>query len=154
MNDIILTNYHLIKFDEFNKQQLTYLKDLMQDEFFIKYLGHLEQDRNNVYIISDSSNNYIGYFSMSNPVVNNKNLTSITLYYAIDNKHQCLGHATKMLTEVSEFLLDKIDMLVLMIDKTNTPSMKVAQNSGFNIEYQDEDDAILTKYNHSKDKIR
>ena len=89
---------------------------------------------------------------MSNIITNSKNLTSITLYYAIDKQYRNLGHGATMLTEVSDYLLDNVDMLVLMIDITNTPSMKTAEKAGFKEEYRDDEDVIYTKYSNIKNK--
>lgn len=124
--DIYLENYKLIKLQKENLNHLYFIKNLFMDEKVVEYLGHLENDLSNTYIISNNDY-YIGYLSMSSIITNSKNLTSITLYYAIDKKYRNSKHASNMLLEISDYLLNTVDMLVLMIDKNNSSSSKVAR---------------------------
>ena len=150
--EIILENYKLIKLNNSNSKDLNFIKNLFIDEETVTYLGHLERDLNNTYIIANNNNDYIGYLSTTNVITNINNLTSITLYYAIDKKYQNLGHGTNMLIEVSNYLLNTVDMLVLMIDVNNKKSAKMAEKALFKEEFRDEEDIIYTKYNLVKNK--
>ena len=150
--DITLENYKLIKLEKDNKKDVEFVKNLFLDEDVLLYLGHLENDFSNVYIVSDIMGNYIGYLSMSNVVLNMKNLTSVTLYYAIDKKYRGMSHGTLLLSEVSDYLLDKVDMLVMMIDINNKASRRVAERVSFNEELVSDEEIIYTKYSMKKRK--
>lgn len=147
--DINLKNYKLIKLHEKNLNHLYFIKNLFNDEEVVKYLGHLDNDLTNTYIIVNNDC-YIGYLSMSNIITNNQNLTSITLYYAIDKRYRNKSHASNVLLEVSEHLLNTVDMLVLMIDINNDSSSKVAKKAEFKEEFRDDEDIIYTKYKNIK----
>ena len=156
MNNIInLKSYKLIKRTKIeDKKTLEFIKELFQDEETIKYLGNLENDKDNTFIISDYNNNYIGYLSMSEKITNREYLESISLYYAINKKYRSIGHATNILKELSDYLLNEVDMLVLMIDKNNIGSTKAAINASFNKENEYDDDVIYTKYKQEIIKLK
>ena len=148
--EISLENYKLVKLREDNAWGLKFIRDLFSDEEVNFYLGHLENDRNNVYIVCDNDGNYIGYLSMSDVVLNMKNLTSVTLYYAIDKKYRGMGYGTGLLKEVSAHLLKEVDMLVMMIDVRNEICCKAAKNASFKEEIISDEDIIYTKYSGVK----
>lgn len=150
--DISLDSYKLIKLKKENKIDLDFVKELFKDEDVLLYLGHLENDFKNVYIVSDYDGNYIGYLSMSNVIVNMKNLTSVTLYYAIDKKYRGMGYGTLLLNEVSDYLLERVDMLVMMIDINNKSSLKVAEKASFIEELVSDEEIICTKYSVKRRK--
>lgn len=152
--DISLDNYKLIKLRKNSLNEVNFIRELFTDNEVISYLGHLENDFSNVYVVSDSEGNYIGYLSMSNIILNIKNLISITLYYAIDKKYRGMGYGTKLLNEVSDYLLNEVDMLVMMIDVNNKSSLKVAEKASFEVEFKSDEDVIYTKYSKIKKKQR
>lgn len=150
--DISLDSYKLIKLKKENKIDLDFVKELFKDEDVLLYLGHLENDFKNVYIVSDYDGNYIGYVSLSEVIVNMKNLTSVTLYYAIDKKYRGMGYGTLLLNEVSDYLLERVDMLVMMIDINNKSSLKVAEKASFIEELVSDEEIICTKYSVKRRK--
>lgn len=152
--DISLDSYKLIKYDINNIKHVIFIKDLFNDEEVVSYLGHLDNYLNNTYIVSDLDDNYVGYLSMSELIVNMKNLTSSTIYYAIYKKYRGMGHGSKLLKEVSEYKLIDIDMLVMMIDINNVASLKAAENASFREEFRSDDEVIYTKYSNAKRKQR
>lgn len=152
--DISLDSYKLIKYDANNIKHFSFIKNLFNDEDVVFYLGHLDNYLDNTYIVSDFDGNYIGYLSMSELIVNIKNLTSSTIYYAIDRKYRGMGHGSRLLKEVSEHKLADIDMLVMMIDINNVASLRAAEKAGFSEEFRSDEEVIYTKYSKDKIKIR
>lgn len=150
--DISLDSYKLIKYDSNSIKDLNFIRGLFADEEVVSYLGHLENDFKNVYIVSDYDGNYIGYVSLSEVIVNMKNLTSSTIYYAIDKKYRGMGHGSRLLKEVSKYKLIDIDMLVMMIDVNNMASLKAAEKAGFGEEFRSDEEVIYTKYSIEKRK--
>ena len=152
--DISLDSYKLIKYDINNIKHVSFIKSLFNDEEVVSYLGHLDNYLNNTYIFSDFDGNYIGYLSMSEVIVNLKNLTSSSIYYAIDKKYRGMGHGSRLLKEVSEHKLIDIDMLVMMIDINNIASLKAAEKASFREEFRSDDEAIYSRYSKKKIKRR
>lgn len=142
-----LESFNLVKVNKNDRLHMLFLKELFEntDDKSIEYLGNLSKfNDDNAYIVLNDKLEKIGYFSMSIPVLNHRGLISSSLYYTICPKYRGLGYATKLLEEVSDYLLNKIDMLILSIDKTNEASKKVALNNDFNIIFEDdEEDEIL-----------
>lgn len=152
--EINLESYRLIKYDINNHKHMNFIKKLFNDDNVVFYLGHLEKNVNNAYIVSDYNDNYVGYLSLSDVVVNIKNLTSSTIYYAIDKRYRGMGYGSGLLKEVSEYRLADIDMLVMMIDVNNIASLKAAEKAGFNEEFRSDEEVIYTKYSNKKRKIK
>ena len=89
---------------------------------------------------------------MSNPITNRLGFTATSLYYIITQEFRGQGYGTILLKEISNYLLQNIDMIILSIDKTNIASRKIAEKVNFKIEYENSEDEeiIYTKYTPSK----
>lgn len=152
-----LQNFNFIKIDKNNEQQMNFLKELFQnkEDKSMNYLGDLtNMNDENAYIVLNDNLEQIGYFSMSTPVLNHQGLQSSSLYYAISPKYRGQGYATKLLMVVSDYLLEKIEIVILSIDKNNESSRKVAEKNNFKIIFEDEDDCIYAKEANYKKKSK
>lgn len=151
--EIELETLKLVSIDFNNKDHLQFLKELFQNsnDSSMNFLGDLSSVRDEyAFIIVNDDMEKIGYFSITDPVVNVQSLLSSGAYYAILPKYRNKGYATRMLEEVSDYILKNIDMLVLSINKENIASRKVAEKNGFKIIFEDEEDMLYAKYAKTK----
>ncbi|MCI6266902.1 MAG: GNAT family N-acetyltransferase [Erysipelotrichaceae bacterium] len=158
-NKIELEDLLLIKVDKNNLKHLEYLKKLFQnkEDKSMDFLGQLDQQiDDNTFIVQNKHDKKVGYFAMSKPVINYLGLSSISLYYTIEPTYRSKGYATILLQEMSQYLLEKNDMLVLNIHKKNLASRRVAEKAGFQLEFtsDEEEEEIYTKYAQKQKKIR
>lgn len=154
---IELQNFNLIKIDKTNEQQFSFLKELFQnkEDTAMDYLGNLtNMNDENSYIVLNNKKESIGYFSMSSPVINHMGLNSSSLYYAISPKYRGNGYGTKFIQEISDYLLENIDMLILKIAKENISSQRVAQKNNYEIIFEDDEDYIYGKSVVKKNKCK
>ena len=144
---MMLESFNLIKVDKNDETHNQFLKELFQnaDDKSMEYIGDLSNvTDDNAYIVLNNKLEKVGYFTMSIPIINHSGLSSSSLYYAISPKYRGLGYATKLLGEISDYLLNELDMIVLSVDKNNEASKRVALNNNFRIIFEtEEDDEIL-----------
>ena len=155
--NLVLEDFTLVRVNKNDLEHLEYLKQLFQnkEDLSMDFLGSLDRSIDgNTFIVETRQLEKIGYFAMSEPVINGLGLSSISLYYATSFEHRGKGYATILLKEVSQYLLEKYDMLVLSIDKKNLASKRVALKSGFQLEFEDEEEeeVIYTKYAKQRNK--
>ena len=145
--------------DKNNKEDLEFLDSIFKNanDPDIDFLGHLENYiNNNTYIVINSNNERIGYFSMTEPILNINSDYSTSLYYGISKHQRSKGYATSLVSEVSDYIFKQniANMLVLTIDNKNIKSKKVAEKLDFTIQFQDEEETIYTKHNKTNKKTR
>lgn len=147
--DLKLADLTLIRVLKDNTEHMKFLKQMFQDkeDLEISYLGHLENAVDDLtYIVQNDKLENVGYFSMSKPVVNGLGLSVVSLYYGVQTQYRGRGYATSLVREMSEYLLEKVEMLVLSIDRNNLASIAVAKKAGFQVEFADCDEYIFVKY--------
>lgn len=157
--NIQLTKFILKKINKNNPDDTQFLSSIFKNESDknIEFLGNLSNYiTDKTYIVINSNNQKIGYFSMTEPVLNRENLTSTSLYYAISKEYRNLGYATNLVEEVSNYLFEEgiVDMIILTIDNKNLASISVATKLNFNIRFQDEEETIYTKIKKIKQKCK
>lgn len=154
-----LESFNLKKFDSNNVKQKEFMKTMFSNESdeIYSYLGHMDKlEDENAYLVYNNEDHMIGYFSMSQPVINQMNLLSTSLYYAIHPFFRRQGYATKFLQEISEALLEQVDMIVLMIDQKNIASIQVAKNAHYQVQFcdNDEEDIIFVRYKNEPKHLK
>lgn len=124
------------KFEINNESHLKCIKSILDDTDSDEYLGHIPLTCSNdlfnsAYIIIDHNQN-IGFFSIAHRIERN-NIVATTLYYGIHPDFRKAGYATKMLNEISDFLLNHklVDLIILNINRKNIGSIKAAFNSNY-----------------------
>ena len=146
-----LESFTLQRLDSKQKEQQEFMQQMFsneEDEIY-SYLGHMNHlGDEHTYLICNDENHMIGYFSMSQPVMNQMNLLSTSLYYAIHPSYRGKGYATKFLQEISGILLKQVDMIVLMIHQENIASIRVAKKALYQVQFCDseEEDIIFVQY--------
>ena len=150
---MLLKNFKLTKIDFENLEQKKFLDTMFIDKddqanIFLGQMNNLEAG----YLISNKEHQMIGYFNCSNIVINQLGKSSISIYYGISLNNRQRGYATQFLKEVSDFLLEQVDTLVLVIAKNNRISIKTALNNDYELAFSspDEDDAVYIKEKATK----
>ncbi len=156
---IELDDLTLVGVDKNNLEHLEYLTKLFQnkEDKSMEFLGHLDKEvDDNAFLVTTKYSCKVGYLAMSNPVTNYLGLSSISLYYTTDPSYRSQGYATMLLQEISQYLLEESDMLVLTIHKKNLASIRVAEKVGFQLEFasEEEEEVVYTKYAHEPKKVR
>lgn len=156
---IQLNNLTLKTIDKTNPEDTKFLENIFNNrsDKNIEFLGNLSKyitDR--TYIVINENNQKIGYFSMTDPILNRENLTSVSLYYAISKEYRNQGYATKLVEEITNYLIQNniADMIILTIDNQNIASITVAEKLNFTIKFQDESEAIYIKNIKNRKKVK
>ena len=106
-----------------------------------KNIGYL----NSHYVVKRGSNN-VGYLYLSPPFIKDKR-TSSEIRYAIDSLYRKSGLGSKLVNQVSDFILENtsIDSLTAIIQQQNSISQHIVENSGYLRGEEDIDGIIFEK---------
>ncbi len=134
-------HYLLIKRNSRDEDSIKYVSKNM--EKFVSEGKTNEFEDGKTYILKDHDK-IVGF-------IGSKKIKSngiLELWYNIDKNERNNGYATKMLEEVTPYLIENVDGLEdieLKINKYNHPSKKSAENAGYNL-YDICDDTINYRY--------
>lgn len=123
--EILLKDLKLERVEFFDEDKIHYIESLLDDELIKKYLG---------------------YLYLSPPFIKDKR-TSSEIRYAIDSLYRKSGLGTKLVNQVSDFILKNgsIDSLTAVIQKQNYISQHIVENSGYLRGEEDIDGIIFEK---------
>ena len=138
---IKLRTLYLEKFDYANIEHYTLAKRLNTDTGVMSYISANFLS----FIETDESNYGINEYEVLTPyVVKEENKTIgmigsleeknniVDLWCAINPKYRCCGYAGKVLSQITQYLIEeKYDDVMLLINKNNLPSNKVAIGQGY-----------------------
>ena len=139
--DIKLKSLNITNYDSKDIEKIEFINTIKSDYLINKYLYRCidemieksETSENFVlgygYIVKDNDK-LIGFFRPARLESKYK----IDVDYGIIEKYRNKGYGTKLLIEVSDYLLTSFDMIngiVLHIDNSNKNSVKCALNAGF-----------------------
>ena len=139
LDSLIISSY-----DRTNKNHLNFKLGLYNDEMFINYFGQFflkkideifdnsnELEVNKAYLIEDNEN-VVGMIRIFKKSFNGV----IELQYLVSKNYRNSGYGTKILKEVSNYLISTNDVtcIKLDIDKTNKGSIVCATKVGYNKE--------------------
>lgn len=158
MEFIKLQTLTLHTFESNNKDNLDFLKELINDESIKKWFtglaGGLLINKNKEFFgysffVKDNSE-FIGYVNIGNY---NKNEKSVYLRAAISKNKRGKGYGKTLLSEITEYIFANfkaVESIRLKIDKENTTSLMTANACG----YEWLSDDFYIKYNSYIKKVK
>ena len=152
--EILLRDLKLERVDFFDEEKIHYIEGLLDDELIKKYLGYLKDgisiSKNMGYLSSHyvvkQGEKFVGYLYLSPPFIKDKR-TSSEIRYAIDSLYRKSGLGSKLVNQVSDFILENtnIDSLTAIIQQQNSISQHIVENSGYLRGEEDIDGIIFEK---------
>ena len=126
--EILLRDLKLERVDFFDEAKIHYIEGLLDDELIKKYLGYLKD-------------------GISIPPFIKDKRTSSEIRYAIDSLYRKSGLGSKLVNQVSDFILENtsIDSLTAIIQQQNSISQHIVENSGYLRGEEDIDGIIFEK---------
>jgi len=134
-----LPNFQLISLHQCAKSDFASLNRLYRDELFQNFFGkmHVESVNysdsifNHTFVVKDGGQ-FLGYLSISHRIVR-EDVMATTIYYGISPEYRHQGLGSKLVKEVSDYLLSRgdINTVIMNIDAENIYSQKVAKNADF-----------------------
>ena len=142
MKKIILNNFILEEFNEENKDYFNIIKKFDMDEQINKYIIATEDSFSDIvdyYMLSNDDTIYNKLYlvkSLDNKVIGSLELDGVmnNLYinYCILKKYRNNGYCTRLLREITMYLLRKVKSISLLIKEDNEKSKKLALKNGYN----------------------
>ncbi len=131
--EIILPSFRLERIHLEGNGHIQWITTLNQEEECQKYLGNLfrvfEKDAPPSYIFKIGTTK-IGFLQIETSQFQERELT-----YALHPRHQHRGYASRLVEEVSDFLLEReCETVSLKIEPSNLKSICVALNAGFELQ--------------------
>jgi RimJ/RimL family protein N-acetyltransferase len=142
MKVIDLDDYVLEEFDYDNEEHINVVNEFDKDYEINKYiittsdsfceiidyyrLSNNDSIYNKLYLVKDKYNNIIGEIELDGEK------EDLYINYSILEMYRQNGHCTRLLIEVTKYLLNQIKTISLLIKKDNIKSMNLAKRVGYN----------------------